>query len=339
MTSSKHIQEITVNSASELNSELFSDFQPKVIRGLTHGWPLVQQALKSNTAVTDYLQQFYNGQSLKCWVAEATEKGRFFYNSKLNGLNFNVIPTQLDRVLTLLQSQEWQESGKALYLGSTSTTQCLPGLTQDNNIPLIPDTVIPNIWVGSASRVAPHFDLSDNVACVCAGERVFTLFPPDQISNLYFGPLDHTPAGQPISMVNLDSVDYAQFPKFSEAEKTAITIELHPGDAIYIPSMWIHSVKALSDFNVLINYWWENTIKETGSPYDAMLHGILTLSQLSPERRQAWKALYDHYVFQTNGDPAEHLPENVRGPLAKMTPKLALYIKNFLLSSMSKLKP
>ena len=61
-----------------------------------------------------------------------------------------------------------------------------------------------NLWMGSKTNVAAHFDSSDNIACVIHGKRRFTLFPPDQIKNLYIGPLDRTPAGQSISLVDFE---------------------------------------------------------------------------------------------------------------------------------------
>ncbi|AGH44341.1 cupin-like domain-containing protein [Paraglaciecola psychrophila] len=84
--------------------------------------------------------------------------------------------------------------------------------------------------------VAPHFDEASNIAVVAAGKRRFTFFPPEQIKNLYIGPLDFTPSGQPISLVNLRDPDLKRFPRYEEAYKNAMSVELNPGDAIYIPS-------------------------------------------------------------------------------------------------------
>ena len=79
---------------------------------------------------------------------------------------------------------------------------CSRGSTADNRLELLPPELArPRIWLGNRSEVSAHFDLSDNIACVVAGRRRFTLFPPDQVANLYVGPLDHTMAGQPASMV------------------------------------------------------------------------------------------------------------------------------------------
>lgn len=84
--------------------------------------------------------------------------------------------------------------------------------------------------------MAAHFDLSSNIACVVGGRRRFTLFPPDQVSNLYIGPFEFNVSGSPISMASLKSPDLARFPRFAEALRNSRSAELAPGDAIFIPT-------------------------------------------------------------------------------------------------------
>ena len=55
--------------------------------------------------------------------------------------------------------------------------------------------VIPRAWIGNRIRVAPHYDLMENIGVVVAGRRRFTLFPPDQLPNLYAGPVRADPGG------------------------------------------------------------------------------------------------------------------------------------------------
>ena len=92
----------------------------------------------------------------------------------------------------------------------------LPGFIAANPMPLVPD-VAPRIWIGNRIRVAPHYDLKENVAVCVAGRRRFTLFPPHAVSALYPGPLELTPAGTPVSMVDLAEPDLTAHPRFPEA--------------------------------------------------------------------------------------------------------------------------
>ena len=66
------------------------------------------------------------------------------------------------------------------------------------------------VRAGNRSRAPAHQDLPDNLACVAAGRRRFLLFPPNQLRNLYIGPLARHPAGQPVSLVGPLAPDLAR---------------------------------------------------------------------------------------------------------------------------------
>lgn len=222
-----------------------------------------------------------------------------------------------------------------IYMGSTSTSEILPGFAAANPLGVIEKRGgAPRIWIGNSSRVAAHFDESDNVACVAGGTRRFTLFPTEQVANLYVGPLDRTVAGQPASMVDLAAPDVERFPKFREALKHARTAELGPGDAIYIPALWWHAVEASGPLNVLVNYWWQDEPNDADSPLHAIAHGLLSTGHLAERKRDRWRTLFDHYVFRANGDPAAHIPEPARGVLGKSTSELRQFIGRFLVQKL-----
>jgi hypothetical protein len=174
------------------------------------------------------------------------------------------------------------------------------------------------------------------VACVLAGRRRFTLFPPEQLVNLYVGPLEFTLAGQPISMVRLENPDLERYPKFREAWQHAQGAELEPGDALFIPYMWWHHVESLTAFNVLLNYWWDDQPGWLGSPFEALIHGLLSVRTLPPERRELWRKIFDHYVFQTGGEPAAHLTPQQQGIQAPITPQLAELMRAHLANLLSR---
>jgi hypothetical protein len=180
--------------------------------------------------------------------------------------------------------------------------------------------VAPRIWLGHASNVSAHFDAFDNVACVVAGARRFTLFPPEAIEGLYVGPLDNTMAGQPVSLAASAPVDDDKYPLFRKIREQALRAELKPGDGIYIPKLWWHQIESTASFNGLVNYWWDAFAGGPDAPYTSLLLSMIAIAERPPRERQAWKAFFDHYVFRSNGHPLAHLPTELHGMLGPLKP-------------------
>jgi hypothetical protein len=199
----------------------------------------------------------------------------------------------------------------------------LPHLDLQHRLDLPPPGTHSTAWIGNALTVAAHFDFNDNIACVASGRRRFMLFPPEQVENLYVGPLEFTPQGVPISLVDVHNPDLARYPRFARAAAAAQVAELEAGDAIFIPYMWWHSVQSLAPFNVLINYWWNSARRPVTAPFLCLLHGVIAIANLPSPQRDVWKTFFDHYVFQIHGDPAAHIAREQRGLLGNLSPEEA----------------
>lgn len=307
------IREISLTDEAEFSTALLASNQPLVLRGLVNHWPLVERAKSGSAQAVEYLRQFANDRPVQAFVAPAEVKGRYFYNEAMDGFNFSPKTTTLNQVLDALLNIDGAGNEGSTYLGSTAIDHILPGLRKDNEIKALSHAPLVSIWIGNQSRIAAHYDVPDNIACNIAGQRRFTLFPPDQIDNLYVGPLDFTPAGQSASLVDFHQPDLQRFPKFATAMEYALTAELAPGDGIFIPSMWWHHVEGLASFNLLINYWWRQVPDYLGTPLDALNHALLSIRDLPAAQREVWRNLFDHYVFS----PAEngHIPAQRRGVL------------------------
>jgi hypothetical protein len=168
---------------------------------------------------------------------------------------------------------------------------------------------------------------------VVAGRRRFTLFPPEQLANLYVGTWDMTLAGVPVSMVRLEAPDFERYPRFRLALETAQVAELDPGDALFIPYAWWHHVESLTPFNVLVNYWW-NDVRPPLNVADSLLHALFAIRDLPPEQRAVWRNLFDYYVFQTSGEPLGHLAPENRGLMGARGEQALRMVKTLLLRSL-----
>ncbi|MGK6321970.1 cupin-like domain-containing protein [Sphingomonas sp. DT-51] len=291
--------------------------RPAVIRGLCRDWSITRAAADSADALAHYVAALDAGRSAEAFVGAPTIGGRYYYEESLDGFNFARETIGVTAALRRVIDTAGVEGAPTLYLGSLPTAAYLPRFADDNPLPLLPAAARPRIWLGHASVVACHHDNSDNLACVVAGQRRFTLYPPDAIADLYVGPIDHNMAGQPVSLAAGTPPGDPHFPRFAAARERALVVDLAPGDALFLPKLWWHQVEATSPVNVLVNYWWDAFATGPDAPYTAMLLAIAAIAERPEGERAAWRAFFDHYVFRPDGHPLAHLPEERHGLLGR----------------------
>ena len=330
------IRELEAFDPATVVEQVAAEAVPVVIRGLATAWPMVEKGHDSMSAIGSYLLQFYQDAPVTAFVGEPGEGGRIFYTEDLARTNFRQIKTRLGWVLDTIREHESDPAAPALYMGSAAMDVFLPGLSQENSLDFGRLQPSVRIWISNRTTVAAHYDVLDNIACVCAGRRRFTVFPPEQVGNLYVGPIDFTPAGQPISLVELDDPDFDRYPRFASALEHAQSATLNAGDAIYIPSMWWHHVQSLDALNILVNHWWRDVPAWMGAPGDALLHALLNIRGLSAAQRRAWQAIFNHYVFEADEDTTRHIPSDRLGALGSLDEDQARAIRALLRNKLNR---
>ncbi len=316
------IREFSALDSEAIRREVLVHKRPAVLRGLVADWPAVGRGRVSPAALVRYLKRFDAGKSVDALLAAPEIEGQIFYNEAMTGFNFlrNRLPLAAvaEQVLRYAQFP----TSPSVAAQSALIRDCLPGFSDENRLNIVADNVLPRIWLGNRITTPAHVDEWNNIGCVVAGRRRFTLFPPEQIANLYIGPLDFAPTGAPMSLVSLRTPDFERYPKFREALAAAQVAEAAPGDAIYIPSLWWHHVESLDSFNVLVNYWWHDVVGDgalADSAFDALLHGILSIRALPPATRRAWGAFFEQYVFGDAAETLAHIPAERRGVLGVLS--------------------
>jgi hypothetical protein len=327
------IREFTKLDDDTIRREVIGSERPAVLRGLVNAWPVVAVGRRSPLAMVEYLRRFDNGSPVDAIMTPPEVGGRVFYDETMNGFNFvrNRLP------ITAIAEQVLRYAAfarpPAVAAQSALIRDCLPGFSAENALTVIDGAVLPRIWLGNAITTPTHLDEWNNIGCVVSGRRRFTLFPPEQLANLYIGPLDFAPTGAPMSLVSLREPDFTRFPKFREALAAAMTAELGPGDALFIPPLWWHHVESLEPLNVLVNYWWrgaEGATTATDSAFDSLIHSMLNLRSLPPATREAWRAIFDRYVFGPQVGVTEHIPEHRHGILGKMSAADVARLRTYL---------
>lgn len=318
--------------------DLLRTGQPVVLKGLVAHWGLVQSGLRSVQEAMSYLRSFYNGKPVGYSFGDPQIAGRPFYNEDFTQLNCVVKRDRLDDVLAQIEAHLEDAQPPTYYVASLLVDSVLPGLRAENDLNLATHGVEspPTIWIGNRTIASAHYDAPNNIACCAVGRRRFTVFSPEQIFNLYPGPLEPTPGGQAVSLVDLHNPDFDKHPRFREALAAGQSAELEPGDAIFIPSMWWHHVEGLSPFNTLVNFWWSSVPAYVPTPMNALYLAMWALRDRPEREKQAWRNVFEYYVFGPSERAGEHIPEQARGLLGPIDDTQARQLRAMLINKLNR---
>ena len=320
-------------------NELMANEQPVIIKGLVRDWPLA--CTESPEQAAAYLKSFYRGRPVVAFIGQPQHKGRFGYTADATQLDFESDRGQLGEYLDIILGLLEEEEAPTFYIGSTDVDTFLPGFRAENDLVLNhamfeANPPLVGAWIGNRSTALAHYDMSNNIACCLVGQRRFTLFPPEQIENLYPGPLEPTPGGQVLTMANIHAPDHQRFPRLRQALAAGQVADLDPGDALFYPAMWWHEVEALDAFNVMVNYWWNTSPSYMDTPQNTLLHALLSLRDRPEQEKRAWRAVFDYYVFGPADRAGAHLPEAARGNLGLMDEIKARRLRALLMRKLNR---
>jgi Cupin-like domain len=316
--------------------------RPAVLKGFVAQWPIVRVAAQSPEALLEYVRARDPGHPIRIMMGRPEIKGVYFYRDDMTGLNFEYVEQPLHAALANILACRTRPDAPAIYSGARAVERYFPRIGQENTLGMLAEmgkSAWSYVWLGNAVTAATHYDNMEGINCTVTGRKRFTFFPPDQLANLYVGPLELSPGGQPTSLVRLSAPDLERYPRFAQALAAAETAELEPGDAVFVPSLWWHNVEALEPVNLSINFWWCEPADWAAEPFGALVHSLLALRQLSAERREIWRLMFEHYVFQSHGDPVPYLPPDKRGMLGPLSAEQILYLKKQLMRSLIKQMP
>jgi hypothetical protein len=322
-----------------LRNEIIPRDRPAVLKGLVEHWPIVRAGAQSPGTLLDYIRARDQGRPIRILIGRPEIKGVYFYRDDLTGLNFEYAHQPFHETLASILSYSGHAAPPAIYTGAALVSETCPDVARENTLGILDRPSKPRMWLGNAVTAATHYDNMDGINCMVVGRKRFTFFPPDQLPNLYIGPLDLAPGRQPTSMVRVSAPDIERYPRFAEALTAAETVDVEPGDAVFVPSLWWHNVESLDPVNLSVNYWWIDGPRGGAEPFAALAHGLLAITPLSAERREVWRQMFDHYVFQTGGEPVPYLPPDRRGMLGTMSPELQAHMRTQLIRSLTKPMP
>ena len=316
--------------------EILPAGRPVVFKDLVKDWPAVRAGLDSPRALGDYLRGFDRGKQVAVLEGPPSIRGHFFYRDDMRGMNFERRPSTISATIERLLAQADDPNPAGALHRVDAHAEHLPPFAAENPNPLLPPAVTPRIWLGNTLVVQTHFDLSSNIACVVGGRRRFTLFPPEQLPNLYVGPIEFTISGPPISMVPLRNPDLARFPRFAEALAASQARSSTPGDAIFIPYGWWHHVEALDALQRAGKLLVERCAPGRAHPSIRCCTPSWRCATCRPTSARCGARCSSTMCSQSGDESMAHLPREQRGMLGPPSPERAQAIRAILARAFSR---
>ncbi len=118
------------------------------------------------------------------------------------------------------------------------------------------------MYLGRSVHSQTHFHTAGSAMLFClAGEKIVRLYHPDQTPHL------HKARGRNFSEVLISSLgentyvhDEAAYPDFAQAEY--LECRVRPGDVLFIPIYWWHSIQNVDEISLTAVYFWRETWRD-----------------------------------------------------------------------------
>ena len=290
----------------------------------------------------DYLRGFYNGRPVPVFLwRRRRSPGRPFYNDDFTALNFEVRRGGLGAGAGRNRAASGRRAAADVLRGLAAGRRRLPGFARDNDLRLRRARhrgAAEHLDRQSRHRVLPLTTRRTTSPCCAVGRRRFTVFPPEQIDNLYPGP-----AGAHARRAG------GQRGRFRDARFRALSALPRGAGRRRRPRCWNRAMRSSSPacggttcsswtpFNVLVNYWWSSAPAHI--PHRRCMRCITRCGPCAtgpsarsrPGRR---------YSITTCSGPArragEHLPEAARDVLGPIDETLARRIRAMLIGTLNR---
>lgn len=250
----------SILSKEEFLTEYLKQSKPVVLSGGISEWPALSRW------TNEYLKT-------KCSIKD-------IYAHQIKGLDSfedNVFDWKLIKFSDYIDSLDGGPTQEEYYVGNKLMSLYFPDLLADIVPPpyFEPHRAVKNfatnIWIGRGNNIAPlHYDRYQNLLTQVRGEKEVTLYAPKDHSKMAVHSSRNIRYN--FSRINIKNPDLTQFPSFANA--TAYKVHIKPGDILYIPPFWWHTVKGIGS-NISVNFWWYPRLSESLKNPLIYLHGLI----------------------------------------------------------------
>ncbi|KAG0147860.1 hypothetical protein CROQUDRAFT_670276 [Cronartium quercuum f. sp. fusiforme G11] len=251
---------------------------PRIEGSISTGWqealsgsePVVFSKLDLGDCLTiwtpDYLKEKCG--ELRCSVHISNQSSKLTWHNKNFKYKLMLFKELIENIFMNPKPLE------TLYFRSLSTNsikvpsnfnQDFIEISKDFKIPEPLHQIVMSCFFSSVLRISgadmglwAHYDTCDNILAQIKGKKLIRMWHPSEAPNLYIeGSSSHIP--------NFDKPNLNKFPLYRKSHPM-ITI-LEPGDVLFIPATWLHSVKSLES-SISINIFFRTQSNHLYSTHD-----------------------------------------------------------------------
>ena len=157
------VEQVDKVSTESFWRDIYPENRPALLKGQVQDWPAVTAGRSSSGDTVRYIRSFDRGLPVDTNFGQNDIKGKFFYNERLDGLNFTRKSRSISGSMERILNMSGREDPQAIYIQSVPVPDHLPGFGDENRLDIAHPSAGARIWIGNRAIVQAHFDLKENL--------------------------------------------------------------------------------------------------------------------------------------------------------------------------------